>query len=160
MKSHLQMLYKEYIEKFNSRLFDEDTIEMGDKLAMEAAKSRQEDWQDVVENLDFCKGSRKAWELLKKINGEKTQQNNFTPVTANQIAIQLLISGRSERHRNKRSIKLEREYTAEEENFATPIIDNEIAAATKVVKTRKAPISCRIDQELWPSNNKMDPGNI
>ena len=39
---------------------------------------------------------------------------------------------------NKRSTKLEREYAAEEEKFATPITDCKITAAIKVAKTRRA----------------------
>ena len=138
MKPHLQTRYMEYVDKFNSDPFDEDTIKMGHELALEVAESRQKDWQEVVENLDFSKDSRKAWGLLKKINGEKAQQSNFAPVTANQVAHQLLLNGKTERRKNRKSTKLERTYTAEEENFATPITNREITAAIKVAKKRKA----------------------
>ena len=102
------MRYREFIDKFNSDHFDEDTIEMGNELAMEEAESRQKDWQEVVENLDFCEDSRKVRGLVKKMNGENTQQISFISVTANQVPHQLLLTVRSERHRNKWSTKLER----------------------------------------------------
>ena len=48
-------------------------------------------WQRKTESLDFAHSSRKAWTILKKLNGKSTSQNNkVTNVSANQIAAKLI----------------------------------------------------------------------
>lgn len=46
---------------------------------MEVSESRQKDWQEVVENLDFCKDSFKSWFLLKEDKWRENTTKQFHP---------------------------------------------------------------------------------
>ncbi|CAG7722238.1 unnamed protein product [Allacma fusca] len=136
MELHLMTQYKEYVKKFNENPFSEETIELGNQLASDIAESRQKKWQELVENLDFCKDSRRAWQLLKRLDGGKTQQSNFTQVTANQVAHQLLLNDKTDSKSSQ--TKVVRCMDVEVNNFATPITNKEVKSAIKLSKNRKA----------------------
>ncbi|CAG7729988.1 unnamed protein product, partial [Allacma fusca] len=109
---------------------------LGDKLAAEIAQSRQENWQGLVEDLNFGKDSRRAWHLLKRLNGEKSQARSFTQTTANQIAHQLLINGKT--NGRIKSKKIIRNQAEEVNNFSSPFTYSEVTAAIRSAKNQKA----------------------
>ena len=89
-------LYEQYQQLYESDHFAESTIEVGERLMTSLSECRQRKWQNLLETTDMAKNSKKAWSLIRKISNDPstpTQQQYTT--TANQVAYQLLLNGKS-----------------------------------------------------------------
>ena len=89
-------LYEQYQQLYESDPFAESTIEVGERLMTSISESRQQKWQNLLESTDMAKNSKEAWRLIRKISNDPstpTQQQYTT--TANQVAYQLLLNGKS-----------------------------------------------------------------
>ena len=57
---------------------------------------RQSSWQAAIEDLDMARNSCKAWKLFGKLNNDYTKPTQqHSNITANQIAQQLLLNGKT-----------------------------------------------------------------
>ena len=57
---------------------------------------RQSSWQAAIEDLDMPRNSHKAWKLIGKLNNDYTKPTEqHSNITANQIAHQLLLNGKT-----------------------------------------------------------------
>lgn len=136
MHKKLENLYESYKEKFTQNPFDDETIEIGECLIAEISEQRRKDWRDTIEELNLTQNSSKAWRLLKKLNGENKQRLAHTNVSANEIAHQLIMNGKTKRV-EKTSKRLKR--TVEENNmFASLLETMEIETAIRELKNKKA----------------------
>lgn len=91
-----QKSFTRYKQLYEDDPFSEDTIEAGEALLQQISISRSEKWCDLVQSLDMKQNSRRAWKLLKILKQDKTiPTNQRGNITANQIAHQLLINGKT-----------------------------------------------------------------
>ena len=68
---------------------------MGETLMEFLSKDRNDRWHELIDHTDMTKNSKKAWRLIKKLNGDPVTYMNDINVTANQVATQLLLNGKS-----------------------------------------------------------------
>lgn len=95
LRDESKKLMKQYEELFNNDPFSDETIEAGEFLLASITKSKQETWQNLMEKIDMKRSSRKAWSLVKSFSNDPSiPQTQKFPVTANQIAHQLLLNGK------------------------------------------------------------------
>lgn len=128
-------LYQEYKEK-------EDN-ETAKRLMESLDSSRRERWMQMVEKMNFQKTSRKAWNLLRKLSGDKTIIKE-PEVGPNQIANQIIRTSNapnrdknfSKEVRTKRNMLKKK--AEERSKYAAPIEEEEITAAIRSLKTGKA----------------------
>lgn len=57
-------------------------------------KERRKGWQDLVENINMTKNSKKAWSTIGRLNGDKITPPAVSEVTPNQVGNQLMANGR------------------------------------------------------------------
>ena len=57
------MLYKE-------DFFAEDTITAGEQLKASMTQERQRKWLDTIESTDMSRNSKKAWNLIRKLDND------------------------------------------------------------------------------------------
>ncbi|KAI5727952.1 hypothetical protein M8J77_009167 [Diaphorina citri] len=100
---------------------------------------RQEKWQNLVENIDMKKSSRKAWALVKSLSNDPTKPKlQKFPVTSNQIAHQLLLNGKAKKIKGTKH-KIERDPSNENNFLANPFTIDELHEAIIKMKENKAP---------------------
>ena len=76
--------------------FAEDTITAEEQLMASMTQERQQKWLDASESTDMFSNSKKAWNLIRKLNNDTAILNHqHYPVTANQVAHQLLVNGQT-----------------------------------------------------------------
>ena len=91
----LNMLDK-YKKLYKEDPFAEDTITAGEQLMASTTQERQRKWLDTIESMDMSRNSKKAWNLIRKLNNNPAiPKHQHCPVTANQVAHQLLINGQT-----------------------------------------------------------------
>jgi len=56
--------------------------------------NRRQKWKSLVENMDITRNSKKAWNILKQLNGDPKAFSQHSNVTTNQIAHALLKNGK------------------------------------------------------------------
>lgn len=81
------------------------------------------------------KFSYKAWRLLRKLNSEKQQNSSHVNITPNQIALHLVVNGKT---KIKRRVRIHRTKEMEVNHFKEPFTIEELNEAIKVLKQRKA----------------------
>lgn len=86
-----------YTEMFEANLFEEETIEEGDKLLKLLSNEKRKKWCDLLAELDMKRSSKKVWDLIKRLNNDPTQKSSIPTVTPNQIAHNLLMNGKPRR---------------------------------------------------------------
>lgn len=59
---------------FEANPFEEDTIEEGEKLLKLLTDERRKKWCDLLADLDMKRSSKKAWDLIKRLNNNPTQK--------------------------------------------------------------------------------------
>jgi len=85
-----------YEKLYEDYPFSENTIEAGDLLMKSLSESRSQKWTDMLGNLDLTQNSRWAWKTIKNLNNDPTTPKVIhSNVTANQIAHQLLLNGKT-----------------------------------------------------------------
>jgi len=114
--------------------------EVADELLSSLEKGRQERWTELTESLDFRHSSRKAWNLLKKLDPDKKAQPKTKPtITVDEIAAE--IKNRSKRNPNhifEKRIRRELRENLNRSPITSPlssnVSDNETKLAIKHVK--------------------------
>jgi len=128
-------LYNEYQETNDNLIADE--------LLSSLSKTRREKWIKTVEYMDFKKSSRKAWNLLRKIDPNSKRKHSAVKIKANNFANRIIELFRAKVDKNAtRNIKKElKELKANAEitsNFANDFTEHEIQITIQVIKTGKA----------------------
>ena len=133
--NELENLYKDYQV--------EPKTETADRILNSLNNSRKKKWSELVENMNFTHSSRSSWSLLKKL-GETNHQNQQTSeISANSVASHLVnvsnlvILPRNIMKNMRRLLKKQRKSPASEE-LSRPFDIEELMAAIKMMKTRKA----------------------
>ena len=89
-------MYSTYKHLYESDPFSLKTIAAEEEVIIAISQQRQSTWQTTVEGMDIAKNSRKAWNLIGKLNNDNiksTQQH--CNITANKIAHLLLLNGKT-----------------------------------------------------------------
>jgi hypothetical protein len=84
----------------------------------------------------MAQNSNKAWHLLKKLNSEKNNGFVYTNVTANEVAHQLLLNGKTKRT-VKESKKIKRNPCDEINTFTSELDIKEVEITIKSLKNKK-----------------------
>ena len=91
----LNMLDK-YKTSYKEDPLAEDTITGGEQLIVSMTQEHQRKWLDTIESTDMSRNSKKAWNLIRKLNNDPAiPKHQHYPVTANQVAHQLLVNGQT-----------------------------------------------------------------
>jgi len=98
---------------------------------------KQQSWHNLVETLDMRKRSRKAWNLIRKLGNDHTTSKLHTNVTANQVAHQLVLNGKTT-HRVKVNSKIDRSVPLSVSTFSRPLSEEELNDGIKSMKNGKA----------------------
>ena len=89
-------LYDEYLKMHDEDPFSDDTLHAGEVLMAAIAEERRKSWQELIEGVDMTHNSKKAWSTIKKINNDPKQGKVHSNITANQVAHQLLLNGKTQ----------------------------------------------------------------
>ena len=102
-----KVLYERYQEIFEEDPFSDETIETGELLMETISKQRRESWKELIEHTDMTHNSKKAWSLLRKLGNDPTKGTTHPPVSANDVAHQLLLNGKGNPNHKERPIRKE-----------------------------------------------------
>ena len=116
-------IYEEYVTMFESDPFAEETISTGEKMMESISQERQKTWNSRLESTDMSKNSKKAWPLIRKLRSDPKAAPQQPTVTANQVAHQLLLNGKSGKGQKK--TKLDRSKNNEDPGYTIPFTMDE-----------------------------------
>ncbi|XP_030847026.1 uncharacterized protein LOC115926449 [Strongylocentrotus purpuratus] len=108
------LMYKEYIKLYEEDPFSEETLSAGELLMAAISEERRKSWQDLIEGVDMTHNSKRAWSTIKKISNDPKKSTPHSNVTADQVAHQLLLNGKSahkKRHKRNPWPQVDTEYT-------------------------------------------------
>ena len=126
------MLYKE-------NPFAEDTITAGEQLMASMTQERQRKWLDTIESTDMSRNSKKAWNLIRKLNNDPAiPKYQHYPVTANQVAHQLLVNGQTKGKKAPRVKFRKNGKQNMEPNLTSPFTAQEFSNGIAALKNGKA----------------------
>ncbi|VVC45997.1 Hypothetical protein CINCED_3A012894 [Cinara cedri] len=128
-------LYKEYQET-NDNLG-------ADELLSSLSKTRSEKWIKTVEGMNFKKSSRKAWNLLRKIDSNTKRKHIAVKIKADHFASRIIELSRAKVDKNatkniKKELKELKKNGEMRTNFANDFTEPEIQTAIQAIKTGKA----------------------
>jgi len=63
----------------------------------EISNTKRTHWHSLISDTDMKNSSKKAWGLMKKLDCDPSTPNMLGPVTANQVAHQLLLNGKTKK---------------------------------------------------------------
>ena len=129
-------LYDDYVTMFETNPFAEETTSTGEKVMESISQERKKTWNALVESIDMSKNSKKAWSLIRKFRGDPKVAPQQPKVTANEVAHQLLLNGKSGKGRKK--IKLDRNKYSEDPGYTSPFTMEELETAISSLKPGKA----------------------
>lgn len=130
-------LYEQYQQLYESDPFAESTMEVGERLMTSLSECRQRKWQTLLETTDMAKNSKKAWSLIRKIsNDPSTPTHQQYTTTANQVAYQLLLNGKSTTKQPRP--KADRLQHSQNTGLTEPFSLEELNISIKALKTGKA----------------------
>ena len=121
---------------FESDPFPEETISTGEKVMESISQERQKTWNSLLESTDMSKNSKKAWSLIRKLRGDPKAAPQQPKVTANQVAHQLLLNGKSGKGQKK--TKLDHSKNSEDPGYTRPFTMEELINAISSLKPGKA----------------------
>ena len=130
------MLYEEYVTMFETDPFSDETTILGESVMEAISQERRKTWSALIESTDMSKNSKKAWSTIRKLKGDPKAAPQQSKVTANQVAHQLLLNGRSGKKQKK--IKLNRNQNNQDSRFTTPFTMAELEAGISTLKPGKA----------------------
>ena len=116
----------------------------GEKLLAELSKDREQRWIDTVEKTDFTRSSRKAFQLMRKLNN-RHQTKTVNTVNANEYATMLANVSRIPRtepalkHQIRAHMKSFREEKKENISLSGKIQTQEVIDAIREIKQNKQP---------------------
>ena len=129
-------LYKEYVTMFDENPFSDETKEVGEKVMVSISQERRKTWHDLIESTDMSKNSKKAWSTIRKLRGDPKAPPQQPKVTANQVANQLLLNGKSGKVKHK--IKLNRKKYSKDPGHTRPMTMGELDTGISSLKPGKA----------------------
>ena len=91
-------LYNKYIELCNTDPFSSDTVECGNALTNVIAFGSRKKWQELIESTDITHSSRRAWKTIRILGNDYTKTETKPLVPVDQVAHQLLVNSRGNRH--------------------------------------------------------------
>lgn len=137
-KNFTYKLYK-YEESFKNQPFEPETNALEEKLMENIANERKKEWQKTLEGIDMKQNSSKAWGLIRKLNGEKRSEHQYTNITAAEVAQQILLNGKIKRLKGKQNNKITRCTQQQENDYMKEVFNlDELANAIKKMKLGKA----------------------
>ena len=91
-----RQMYSTYNRMYKSDLFSVKTIAAGEEVINAISQQRQSTWPITVQGMDMARNSRRAWNLIGKLNNDNTKSTQqHCNITANKIAHQLLLNGKT-----------------------------------------------------------------
>lgn len=93
--------YETYTELFNINPFSVETSEKGERLMEIIAETKRTLWHSLLNKMDMKHRSKKTWVLIKRLDGDPTKSHNTRTVTANEVAHQLLLNGKTNKENSK-----------------------------------------------------------
>jgi hypothetical protein len=151
-KKHIPRGYRrEYVPGWNERseaLYKEfkqsGEREIADDLVTSLDTARRQKWVETMESLDFKTSSRKAWSLLRKLNGGGKIGDSNPPISPNKVASHMAQTSKAPGDKTQtRNVKTELRSlrrSFEPEHAATnPFATAETTKAIKELKAGKAP---------------------
>ena len=89
-------MYSTYKHLCESDPFSPKTIAAGEDVINATSQQRQSTWQTTAEGMDMARNSRRAWNLIGKLNNDNTKSTQqHCNITANKIAHQMLLNGKT-----------------------------------------------------------------
>jgi len=100
--------------------------------------------------------SSKAWRLIRKLNCEKRSEHQYTNITVDEIAHQVLINGKAKRLKGKQNNKITRDIQQQDNNYMEePFNLDELTNAIKKMKSGKAAEPYRTAEKFRTHNPRM-----
>lgn len=138
LDEHSKLSLEKYQELYENDPFSDETILAGEELVQSLSDSRSKKWCNLLESLDMKHNSRRAWKLVKNLSNDPSKPTSIQcNVTANQIAHQLLLNGKTTT--KKKRMKITRNIATETSLMSNPFDLSELNLAIKEMKTNKAP---------------------
>jgi hypothetical protein len=128
-------LYDDYVAKYEQDPFSEETTELGERVMDCIYHERQKTWQTMIEATDMAKNSKKAWATIRKLRGDPKAPPQQPKVTANQVANQLLLNGKTVKKKPK---KLNRKKYSQNHGHTKPLTMEELEKGISSLKLGKA----------------------
>ena len=97
------------------------------------AEERRKTWHALIESTDMSKNSKKAWSTIGKLRGDPKAAPLQPKVTANQVAHQLLLNGKSGT-KTHRKPKLDRTKYNKDQGYTRPFTMEELEAGILFLK--------------------------
>ena len=99
----------------------------------------QQKWLDTIESTDTSSNSKKAWNLIRKLNNDPAiPKYQHYPVTANQVAHQLLVYGQTKGKKAPRVKFRKNKKQNMKANLTSPFINQEFSNGIAAFKNGKA----------------------
>ena len=134
----LNMLDK-YKTLYKEDPFVEDTIPAGKQLMASMNQERQRKWLDTIESMGTSRNSKKAWNLIRKLNSNPAiSKHQHYPITANQVAHQLLVNRQTKEKKASRVKFKKHEKQNMESNLTSPFTVQEFSNSIAALKNGKA----------------------
>ncbi|KAJ8373455.1 hypothetical protein SKAU_G00040350 [Synaphobranchus kaupii] len=92
-------LLQAYHTAYHEDPFSSTTTELGEILLNKVGEDRRQVWKELIENTNMTNNSRKAWATICRLGADHTTPPTLTTVTANSVAAQLVLNGRSQTRR-------------------------------------------------------------
>ena len=102
-------------------------------------QERQQKWLDTIESTDMSRNSKKAWNMIRKLNNDPAiPKHQHYPVTANQVAHQLRVNGQTKGKKAPR-VKFRKNGKQNMElNLTSPFTAQEFSNGIATLKNGKA----------------------
>ncbi|XP_047989047.1 uncharacterized protein LOC125228503 [Leguminivora glycinivorella] len=137
MSDDLQEQADAYYTSYAADPFSEETLYLGHKLMEEISQAQGRKWSELVENVNMTHNSKKAWAFINQLNGDNKSSTYHSNITADQIAHQLLLNGKTTNPR--KPIKLTRLPSAQEnDHLKVPFSISELDVGIGKLKNGKA----------------------
>lgn len=118
LNKETEKLIEIYQDLFKNDPFSNETITAGENLTIQLGEDKTRKCNDLIENTDMTRNSKKAWRLIKKLSGDPTVHKTCINVTVNQVASELLKNGKPRR-------KIKRNKIIRDKNNESHIFDHD-----------------------------------
>jgi hypothetical protein len=81
--------------------FNVETFEKGEGLMQTIVEARRIYWNLFLNEIDMKHSSKKAWDLIKRLDGDPTKSHDIRTVSPNQVTHQLLLNGKTNQENSK-----------------------------------------------------------
>jgi len=91
----LEKQLRKYEKLYENNPFDSATIREGEMLSMVISDIKINKCRYMIKGADMKHSSRKAWNMIKRLNSDPIQTKTPSKITADQIASQLIDNGKT-----------------------------------------------------------------